>query len=302
MKIRSRQSSKDSECPYCREPCDLETPSCPGCEVSIHLECLNELTRCSSLGCSSQPRDFLLENGEAPRLDLLLDGSPRWRLALRRSLPLGIALALVLLVPVLAGGAHVGEAAGFALMGMLFGLVTLPGSWVEFRDASRKASWSRQIVAAAASACAASAIAAGAFAVGELLFQLGKGASLARALGSFADLWEHLARHPDMGNAVAVAGGLLGLVTLLRLRGVALAKQVGFSLLGAVILGGLLSVLNPMRGFGRTMFWAMTAVGALLLPSTCWLLDWLPWPGRRRPTPSPPSPTKDEASSDSEGP
>jgi hypothetical protein len=301
MKIRSKQrADENSDCPYCRDPCDDAAPRCSGCDVAIHLECLSELTRCSSLGCPTQPRDFVLQTGESPRFDLLSGAAPRWKLALRRSLPLGVGFAAVLLLPLIGADVHAYQVAGFSLMGLLFGLVTVPGSWVEFHEASRKPHLPRQLLGAATSALAASVTVAATFAVGELILQLGKGASIQRAVLSSTGIWEHLVRHPDMANAVVLAGGVLGLVTLLRLRGVPLLKQVGLSLLGAAILGGLLSLVNPMRGFGRAMFAAMGGVGALLVPAASWLLESLRWPawlGRRSGPPRSVAPK--EESSDS---
>lgn len=55
--IRVRGSTSDPRCPFCREDLGpLARFTCPGCEVTYHEACAQELPRCATLGCERRLR------------------------------------------------------------------------------------------------------------------------------------------------------------------------------------------------------------------------------------------------------
>lgn len=55
MRLRERLFRRGPRCPFCRDPLQggASAPPCGGCGVQLHAECMGELGRCPTIGCSS---------------------------------------------------------------------------------------------------------------------------------------------------------------------------------------------------------------------------------------------------------
>jgi hypothetical protein len=55
VRLRERLFRRGPRCPFCREPLQggAAAPPCGGCGVQLHAECVGELGRCPTIGCSS---------------------------------------------------------------------------------------------------------------------------------------------------------------------------------------------------------------------------------------------------------
>jgi len=49
-----RESEKPLRCAYCHSAADLDPVVCPGCGTGLHPECVGNLSRCPTLGCTSR--------------------------------------------------------------------------------------------------------------------------------------------------------------------------------------------------------------------------------------------------------